>query len=102
MYSIFATLTLKIPFSCPEQVDTYNAKYPNGDLAQGGYSTGIRAHEKFVFPIPAELPLASVAPMLCAGITVFSPLIRNGAKPGARVGIVSILYIHHNMIYSRS
>jgi len=80
---------------CPEAVDTYNAKYSNGDLAQGGYSTGIRAHERFVFPIPPELPLASVAPMLCAGITVFSPLIRNGAKPGARVGIVGVGGLGH-------
>ncbi|PFH46217.1 hypothetical protein AMATHDRAFT_77761 [Amanita thiersii Skay4041] len=64
---------------CKEAVDTYNAKYPNGDLAQGGYSTAIRAHERFVIPLPSELPLEEIAPMLCAGLTVFSPLVRNGA-----------------------
>ena len=50
-----------------------------GDVAQGGYSTAIRAHERFVFPLPKDLPLEVVAPMLCAGLTVYSPLVRNGA-----------------------
>lgn len=50
-----------------------------GDVAQGGYSTAVRAHERFVFPLPEELPLEVVAPMLCAGLTVYSPLVRNGA-----------------------
>lgn len=36
-------------------VDTYNAKYSNGDIAQGGYATGIRAHERFVFALPDNL-----------------------------------------------
>ncbi|KAF5378571.1 hypothetical protein D9615_007128 [Tricholomella constricta] len=80
---------------CPNAVSTYNAKYPNGDIAHGGYSTAVRAHERFVFPLPKELPLEEIAPMLCAGITVYSPLIRNGAGPGKCIGVVGIGGLGH-------
>lgn len=80
---------------CTNGVDTYNAKYPNGDVAQGGYSTAIRAHEHFVLPLPKELPLEEVAPMLCAGLTVYSPLVWNGAGPGKVVAIVGIGGLGH-------
>ncbi|RDB18330.1 NADP-dependent alcohol dehydrogenase 6 [Hypsizygus marmoreus] len=80
---------------CLNGVSTYNAKYPNGDVAQGGYSTAIRAHERFVFPLPKELPLEEIAPMLCAGLTVYSPLVRNGTGPGKRVGVVGIGGLGH-------
>jgi len=80
---------------CPKQVDTYNAKYPNGDIAHGGYGTAIRAHELFVFPIPKELDSADAAPMLCGGLTVFSPLKRNGAGPGKNVGVVGLGGLGH-------
>ncbi|KAF8335595.1 NADPH-dependent alcohol dehydrogenase [Amanita rubescens] len=80
---------------CRDGVDTYNSKYPNGHIAQGGYSTAIRAHERFVFPLPEELPLEVIAPMLCAGLTVYSPLVRNGAGPGKVVGIVGIGGLGH-------
>jgi hypothetical protein len=67
--------------SCPKGVNTYNSHYPNAEktLSQGGYSTAVRAHERFVFPIPSGLALEEAAPMLCAGLTVYSPLVRNGA-----------------------
>ncbi|KAF8200233.1 NADPH-dependent alcohol dehydrogenase [Pholiota molesta] len=80
---------------CPKAVNTYNAKYQNGDIAHGGYSTAIRAHERFVFPIPKEIPLEQASPMLCAGLTVFSPLVRNGAGPGKLVGVVGIGGLGH-------
>ncbi|KAF8963274.1 chaperonin 10-like protein [Flammula alnicola] len=80
---------------CPKKVSTYNSKYPNGDIAYGGYSTAIRAHERFVFPIPKDLPLEQASPMLCAGLTVYSPLVRNGAGPGKRVGVVGIGGLGH-------
>lgn len=54
---------------CKKQVDTYNAKYPNGDIAHGGYSTGVRAHQQFVFALPDKLEDKYVAPMLCGGLT---------------------------------
>jgi len=83
---------------CPKALDTYNASYPNGDVAQGGYSTAIRAHERFVFAIPESISLAQAAPMLCAGITTYSPLVRHGAKPGASVGVVGVGGLGHYAI----
>lgn len=82
---------------CPKSVATYNSHYPdqNKTLSQGGYSTAIRAHERFVFPIPSGLELEHAAPMLCAGLTVYSPLIRNGAGKGKRVGVVGIGGLGH-------
>ncbi|KAF8055218.1 NADPH-dependent alcohol dehydrogenase [Lyophyllum atratum] len=77
------------------RVDTYNAKYPNGDIAQGGYSTAIRAHERFVFPLPKDMPLEQIAPMMCAGLTVYSPLVRNGAGPGVIVGVMGVGGLGH-------
>ena len=75
---------------CPEMVDTYNAKFPDGVETQGGYSTTIRTHDQYVFAIPDALKSEDAAPMLCAGLTVYSPLVRNGTGPGKRVGIVGI------------
>ncbi|KDR78016.1 hypothetical protein GALMADRAFT_138174 [Galerina marginata CBS 339.88] len=80
---------------CPKMINTYNSKYPNGDIAWGGYSTAIRAHERFAFRIPNELALEHAAPLLCAGVTVYSPLVRNGAGPGKRVGVVGIGGLGH-------
>ncbi|PPQ71149.1 hypothetical protein CVT26_010843 [Gymnopilus dilepis] len=80
---------------CPDKVDTYNAKYPNGDIAWGGYGTAIRAHERFVFPIPDGMSLDHAAPFLCAGLTVFSPMIRNGLGPGKRLGVVGVGGLGH-------
>ena len=75
---------------CSKQVDTYNAKYEDGTLTQGGYANYIRAHEYFTFKIPEEISSAEAAPMLCAGITVYSPLVRNGCGPGKKVGVVGL------------
>jgi alcohol dehydrogenase (NADP+) len=75
---------------CPNQVDTYGAEYSDGTVSQGGYSSHIRAHEYFTFPIPDNLADELAAPMLCAGITVFSPLKRLGAGPGKKVAIVGL------------
>ncbi|WVW84862.1 hypothetical protein I302_106897 [Kwoniella bestiolae CBS 10118] len=80
---------------CPEMVDTYNAKFEDGVEAQGGYSTAIRTHQRFVFAIPEAIKSEDAAPMLCAGLTVFSPLVRNGTGPGKTVGIVGIGGLGH-------
>jgi alcohol dehydrogenase (NADP+) len=66
------------------------AKYPDGVQAQGGYSTGIIAHEQYVFPIPDAIRSEDAASMVCAGLTVYSPLTRHGAGPGKKVGIVGV------------
>jgi alcohol dehydrogenase (NADP+) len=77
-------------------IDTYGSKWPDsGVISQGGYSSHVRAHEHWVFPIPEKLDTKIVAPMLCAGITAFSPLVRNGAGPGKKVGIVGMGGIGH-------
>ncbi|EOD48776.1 Alcohol dehydrogenase superfamily zinc-containing [Neofusicoccum parvum] len=80
---------------CPNSVDTFGAPYPDGTISQGGYSSHVRAHEYFTFKIPDELETSLAAPMLCAGITVFSPLKRLGAGPGKKIGIVGIGGLGH-------
>ncbi|ABN66271.2 NADPH-dependent alcohol dehydrogenase [Scheffersomyces stipitis CBS 6054] len=80
---------------CPKWVDTYNDVYPDGSLAYGGYSSHVRVHEHFAFPIPEALSTEGVAPMLCAGITTYSPLVRNGAGPGKKVGVVGVGGLGH-------
>lgn len=78
-----------------EMEDTYNAKYPNGDEAQGGYASHIRAHEYFIFIIPDNIPSELAAPMMCAGLTSYSPLARGGCGPGKKVAILGIGGLGH-------
>ncbi len=80
---------------CARQVTTYDGKYPNGSVSMGGYSKYVRAPGHFVIPIPAALDSAEAAPMLCGGVTVWSPLTQNGAGPGKSVGIVGIGGLGH-------
>ncbi|PWN91190.1 GroES-like protein [Acaromyces ingoldii] len=76
-------------------VDTYNSLYPDGKAAQGGYSTAIRAHQQFVFPIPDAITSEDAASMLCGGLTVFAPLNRNGCGPGKKVAVVGLGGLGH-------
>jgi len=81
---------------CQHQLDTYGAVWPDtGIVSQGGYASHIRTHEHWVFPIPDALSTTKAAPMLCAGLTVYSPLVRNGCGPGKKVGIVGLGGIGH-------
>lgn len=80
---------------CPDMVDTYNAKFPDGVVAQGGYSTAIRTHQRYVFDIPDVISSEEAAPLFCAGLTVYSPLVRHGTGPGKKVGIVGIGGLGH-------
>lgn len=81
---------------CPEQVDTYNSKYPHLDEeTQGGYSNGIRAHEAFTFPIPDGIEDKYAASMFCGGLTVYSPLVRYGTGPGKKIGIIGMGGLGH-------
>jgi uncharacterized zinc-type alcohol dehydrogenase-like protein len=68
---------------------------PDTDHTYGGYSTAITVLDRFVVKIPDALPLDAAAPMLCAGITMYSPLKRYGAGPGKRVGIVGLGGLGH-------
>ncbi|GAA5852598.1 hypothetical protein JCM3766R1_005376 [Sporobolomyces carnicolor] len=80
---------------CPKQVDTYGAKYPDGVVAMGGYSTAIRAPEKFVFKVPDAIELDDAAPMACGGLTVFGPMYRWGVKSGHKVAIAGLGGLGH-------
>lgn len=80
---------------CENQIDTYGAKHTDGTVAQGGYSSHIRGNEYFVFKIPDNLDTALAAPMLCAGLTTYSPLKRLGAGPGKKVAIVGLGGLGH-------
>lgn len=62
---------------------------------QGGFAERVRAHWAFALPLPEELPLASAGPLMCGGITVFSPLYHLGVKPTHRVGVVGIGGLGH-------
>ncbi len=61
----------------------------------GGFARHIRADARFAFEIPSVLESAPTAPLLCGGITVFSPLRRFGVGPGTRVGVVGIGGLGH-------
>lgn len=80
---------------CPHLVDTYGGEYSDGTVSQGGYASHIRAHEYFAFKIPDAIPTAIAAPMLCAGLTAFSPLKRNNIGPGSTVGIIGLGGLGH-------
>lgn len=80
---------------CPKFVTTYSQAYEDGYVSQGGYASHIRVHEHFVIPIPESLPSELAAPLMCGGVTVYSPLRRNGCGPGKKVGILGIGGIGH-------
>ncbi|KAF2130998.1 GroES-like protein [Dothidotthia symphoricarpi CBS 119687] len=80
---------------CPNQIDTYGAEHPDGTVSQGGFSSHIRAHEYFTFKIPDNLDTAIAAPMLCAGLTTYSPLKRLGTGPGKKIAVVGLGGLGH-------
>jgi D-arabinose 1-dehydrogenase-like Zn-dependent alcohol dehydrogenase len=63
---------------CTKFILTYGAKYSDGSITYGGYSDSMVVDERFVIHIPNALPLDVAAPLLCARITVYSPLIYYG------------------------
>lgn len=81
---------------CPNLTLTYNSpdKYLGG-VTYGGYSDSIVVNERFVLRVPANLELAGVAPLLCAGITTYSPLRHWGVTKGKKVGVVGLGGLGH-------
>ena len=76
---------------CPNITLTYN--FPDkhtGGVTYGGYSDSIVVTERFVFRVPSNLDLAGTAPLLCAGITTYSPMRHWGVTKGKKVGIVGL------------
>ena len=81
---------------CPNMTLTYN--FPDkhtGGVTYGGYSESIVVDERFVLKVPSNLNLAGAAPLLCAGITTFSPLHHWGVTKGKKVGIVGLGGLGH-------
>ncbi|OMP06054.1 Alcohol dehydrogenase superfamily, zinc-type [Corchorus capsularis] len=81
---------------CARGILTSSAKYYDGAITYGGYSDTMVADEHFIVRIPDNLPLDAAAPLLCAGITVYSPLRYYGLdKPGLHVGVVGLGGLGH-------
>ena len=74
-------------YASPDRID--------GTLTMGGYSNNMVVSEHFVLSIPKNLDPASAAPLLCAGITTYSPLVHYGVEPGDKVGILGMGGLGH-------
>jgi len=83
------------PYCEKGMVGTYNAKDYAGVPTFGGYSNNIVADERYVFTVSEKLDLAAVAPLLCAGITTYSPLKHWNVGPGKKVGVVGLGGLGH-------
>ncbi|MEH2197443.1 NAD(P)-dependent alcohol dehydrogenase [Nostoc sp.] len=82
---------------CPNQVLTFNSpdKHKTAPVTYGGYSDSIVVDERFVLHVPPNLDLAGAAPLLCAGITTYSPMRHWGVTEGKKVGIVGLGGLGH-------
>jgi len=78
-----------------QTVFTYSSRDKEGQVTQGGYSDKIVVDENYVLSIPDNLPLNGSAPLLCAGITLYSPLKHWNAGPGMKVGIIGLGGLGH-------
>ncbi len=74
---------------------TYNAVGRDGLPTAGGYSTCLTVEQDYLCRVPEAIDLANAAPLMCAGITLYSPLKRWGAGPGMRVAIVGMGGLGH-------
>jgi uncharacterized zinc-type alcohol dehydrogenase-like protein len=79
----------------PGVVFTYNSAEKDGTPTYGGYSDKIVVKQDYVLRIPQHLPLDAAAPLLCAGITLYSPLKHWGAGPGKNVAIIGLGGLGH-------
>ena len=81
---------------CSNMTLTFNSPDKHlGGVTYGGYSEGIVVDERFVLRVPANLNLAGAAPLLCAGITTYSPMRRRGVTTGKKVGVVGLGGLGH-------
>ena len=81
---------------CPNSVFTYNSPDKHlGGVTYGGYSDSIVVDQRFVLHVPANLQLAGAAPLLCAGITTYSPMRHWGVAKGKKAGVVGLGGLGH-------
>ncbi|KAL6287139.1 hypothetical protein ACE6H2_011529 [Prunus campanulata] len=83
---------------CDEKgvVYTYSRPDVDGTITRGGFSTYIVVHQRYCFRIPDAYPLASAAPLLCAGITVYSPMMRHKMnQPSKSLGVIGLGGLGH-------
>lgn len=81
---------------CQKAVYTFNAEDYDGTITQGGYSSQMVCDERFAVLVPDSLPLAAAAPLLCAGITVYSPMKRFQMDvPGKTFGVIGLGGLGH-------
>jgi uncharacterized zinc-type alcohol dehydrogenase-like protein len=82
---------------CPNMILTYGSpdRHKTAPVTYGGYSDSIVVDEHFVLRIPTNLNLAAVAPLLCAGITTYSPMHHWKVGPGKKVGVVGLGGLGH-------
>ena len=82
---------------CPSVALTYNSpdRHKTAPVTYGGYSDSIVVDERFVIRVPAHLDLAATAPLLCAGITTYSPMRHWGVTKGKKVGVVGLGGLGH-------
>lgn len=81
---------------CPKMVLTSGAKDYDDTMTHGGYSDHMVCAEDFIIRIPENLPLDGAAPLLCAGVTVYSPMKYHGLdKPGMHIGVVGLGGLGH-------
>jgi alcohol dehydrogenase (NADP+) len=81
---------------CPHMTLTFNSPDKHlGGVTYGGYSSSIVVDEHFVLRVPSNLKLAGAAPLLCAGITTYSPMHHWGVTKGKKVGVVGLGGLGH-------
>lgn len=81
---------------CPNLTLTFNSPDKHlGGVTYGGYSDSIVVDERFVLRVPSVLSLAGAAPLLCAGITTYSPMRRLGVANGKKIGVVGLGGLGH-------
>ena len=81
---------------CPNMILTFNSSDKHlGGVTYGGYSESIVVDERFVLRVPTNLDLAAAAPLLCAGITTYSPMHHWGVTKGKKVGVVGLGGLGH-------
>ena len=76
-------------------IQTYNGVDVDGSITQGGYSTHVVVVEDFVLRVPESIPFDAAAPLLCAGVTTYSPLAHWNAGPGKKVAVVGMGGLGH-------